>query len=230
MSAANSHPDFPVLRWLDDRCKVVESRTYADLLQASRKTAATLIANGAQPGDRAVLCHSQGLEFIAAFYGCLLARVIAGNAALRTTPPSPPHTLSGSFVAYLTKTHLSPPPSLALLPLPLSSLSIFTPHPPFASESLSLSLCSCSPTLSPSLYLSLSAVPLSPPSPAKMEHGMKRIAALMRDCTCKFFLTCKEGKEMTKSEMFRYEGFIQYLAFIGTQHSMNSSTSRQIMQ
>ena len=91
MSAANSHPDFPVLRWLDDRCKVVESRTYADLLQASRKTAATLIANGAQPGDRAVLCHSQGLEFIAAFYGCLLARVIAGNAALlATTPPPPP--------------------------------------------------------------------------------------------------------------------------------------------
>ena len=81
MSAADSHPDFPVLRWLNERCEVVETRTYASLLEAARKTAATLITNGAQPGDRAILCHSLGLEFIAAFYGCLLARVIAGNAA-----------------------------------------------------------------------------------------------------------------------------------------------------
>ena len=134
MSSANSHPDFPVLRWLDDRCKVVESRTYADLLQASRKTAATLIANGAQPGDRAVLCHSQGLEFIAAFYGCLLARVIAGNAALLTTPPLPPTHTKWLICSLpyentsLSFSHSSPPhPPLALLLLPLSSLSIFTP-------------------------------------------------------------------------------------------------------
>ena len=142
MSAANSHPDFPVLRWLDDRCKVVESRTYADLLQASRKTAATLIANGAQPGDRAVLCHSQGLEFIAAFYGCLLARVIAGNAMLLTTPPSPthpPHTHTKWLICSLPYENTS----LSLLLLFLSSsspsrtpsspsllpLHIYSPHP-----------------------------------------------------------------------------------------------------
>lgn len=158
MSAANSHPDFPVLRWLDDRCKVVESRTYADLLQASRKTAATLIANGAQPGDRAVLCHSQGLEFIAAFYGCLLARVIAGNDALLTTTP-PPHTHTKWLLCSLPyeNTSLSLPlpflssssPSRTPSSPSLLPLHIYFP-PPFPVKSLSSSLCSYS-TLSPSL-------------------------------------------------------------------------------
>ena len=89
LSAAKTHPDFPVLRWLDERCEVVETRTYANLLQTARQTAETLIANGAQPGDRAVLCHSPGLDFISAFFGCLLARVIAGNASQPTAVSTP---------------------------------------------------------------------------------------------------------------------------------------------
>ncbi|MFS8105251.1 AMP-binding protein, partial [Lentzea alba] len=57
---------------------VVESAslTYAELDLRARAIAVRL-RSLAQPGSRALLCHPPGLEFVAAFLGCLYAGVIA---------------------------------------------------------------------------------------------------------------------------------------------------------
>ncbi len=52
------------------------SITYSELDKQARTLAATLQALGLQ-GERAVLLYPQGLEYIAAFFGCLYAGVIA---------------------------------------------------------------------------------------------------------------------------------------------------------
>ena len=49
------------------------SWTYQDLDQKARAIAASLQSRGAI-GDRALLLYPPGLEFIAAFFGCLLCR------------------------------------------------------------------------------------------------------------------------------------------------------------
>jgi len=58
--------------------------TYRDLDSSARAIAATLHARGLGPGDRALLLYAPGLEFIAAFFGCLYAGVVA-------VPSFPPH-------------------------------------------------------------------------------------------------------------------------------------------
>ncbi|MES2179653.1 MAG: fatty acyl-AMP ligase [Gemmatimonadota bacterium] len=50
----------------------------------ARAIAASLRESGVQPGDRALLLYTPGLEFISAFFGCLFAGVIA-------VPAYPPH-------------------------------------------------------------------------------------------------------------------------------------------
>jgi acyl-CoA synthetase (AMP-forming)/AMP-acid ligase II len=50
--------------------------TYAELHRQAQTIAATL-QTIAQPGDRALLLYQPGLEFIAAFFGCLYAGVVA---------------------------------------------------------------------------------------------------------------------------------------------------------
>jgi acyl-CoA synthetase (AMP-forming)/AMP-acid ligase II len=50
--------------------------TYAELDRQARAVAARL-QQELQPGDRAILVYPTGPEFIAAFLGCLYARVIA---------------------------------------------------------------------------------------------------------------------------------------------------------
>lgn len=61
-----------------------ETLEYGELAAKAKAIAATLAARGVMPGDRALLLYSPGLEFIAAFIGCLYAGVIA-------VPAYPPH-------------------------------------------------------------------------------------------------------------------------------------------
>ena len=57
---------------------------YGGLTAQAKAIAATLAERGVMPGDRALLLYSPGVEFIAAFFGCLCAGVIA-------VPAYPPH-------------------------------------------------------------------------------------------------------------------------------------------
>src|SRR5262249_1375714 len=54
----------------------LRSRSYAELDCRARAIAARLL-DRLQPGDRAVLIHEPGLDFVEAFFGCLYAGVIA---------------------------------------------------------------------------------------------------------------------------------------------------------
>jgi acyl-CoA synthetase (AMP-forming)/AMP-acid ligase II len=62
--------------FLNDRGSEEAALTYAELSDAARTLAARL-AKAAQPGDRALLVFPPGLEFMVAYFGCLIARVIA---------------------------------------------------------------------------------------------------------------------------------------------------------
>ncbi len=59
--------------------------SWGDTAAAARGVAARLLAAGAAPGDRALLLYPSGLDFVAAFLGCLAARVVAVPAY----PPRP---------------------------------------------------------------------------------------------------------------------------------------------
>jgi acyl-CoA synthetase (AMP-forming)/AMP-acid ligase II/acyl carrier protein len=69
------HPERTAFAFLDDRDGVSEI-TYADLDRRARVIAARLQLE-LKPGDRALLVYPAGLEFIAAFFGCMYAGVVA---------------------------------------------------------------------------------------------------------------------------------------------------------
>ncbi|HTE47151.1 MAG TPA: fatty acyl-AMP ligase [Gemmatimonadaceae bacterium] len=58
--------------------------TYGDLDRRARAIAVALADRGVRPGDRALLLYPPGLDFIAAFFGCAYAGVVA-------VPSFPPH-------------------------------------------------------------------------------------------------------------------------------------------
>ena len=58
--------------------------TYGQLDRRARAIAATLQGRGLEAGSRALLLYPPGLDFIAAFFGCLYAGVVA-------VPSYPPH-------------------------------------------------------------------------------------------------------------------------------------------
>ncbi|HSS51989.1 MAG TPA: AMP-binding protein, partial [Thermoanaerobaculia bacterium] len=62
--------------------------TYRDLDSRARAIAASLL-DSAAPGDRAVLLYPHGPEFIAGFFGCLYAGVVA-------VPVYPPRSARGN--------------------------------------------------------------------------------------------------------------------------------------
>jgi len=62
-----------------------DTLTYGQLDAKARSIAASLAMQGLIPGDRALLLFPPGLEFIAAFFGCLYAGIIAVPAY----PPQP---------------------------------------------------------------------------------------------------------------------------------------------
>jgi acyl-CoA synthetase (AMP-forming)/AMP-acid ligase II len=71
--------------FLPDGERIAEAWTWSDLLERVHAVSAWLSCN-AQSGDRALLFFRAGLDFIAAFYGCLHAGVVA----VPCVPPSRP--------------------------------------------------------------------------------------------------------------------------------------------
>ncbi len=81
-------PDQTVYIFLKDGEVAEASLTYQLLDQQARVIAAQLQAMG-QPGDRVLLLYPSGLDYIAAFFGCLYA----GMIALPAYPPHPKRPL-----------------------------------------------------------------------------------------------------------------------------------------
>ena len=73
---AASQPDERAYVFLSDRGEEEAALTFRELHDAAHALAARL-AETARPGDRAILVFPPGLEFLVAFFGCLIARVIA---------------------------------------------------------------------------------------------------------------------------------------------------------
>lgn len=76
---AERQPDALAFRFLvtGESDGPTEEWTYAGLDLRARSIASHLLAAGAVPGERALLLYPAGLEFIAAFLGCLYSGVIA---------------------------------------------------------------------------------------------------------------------------------------------------------
>src|SRR5580704_11327929 len=73
---AAEQPDDAAYIFLPDRGAERLSLSFAELYSRARTVAMSLVERG-QKGDTAVLLFSPGLDFIVAFFACLLAGVIA---------------------------------------------------------------------------------------------------------------------------------------------------------
>src|SRR3989442_1499224 len=73
---AERSPDRVILRFLGDREEDELCLTYGDLDARARAIAARLQALGAA-GDRALLLHPPGADYVAALLGCFYAGVVA---------------------------------------------------------------------------------------------------------------------------------------------------------
>src|SRR4051812_37520326 len=78
---AGLHPDARALSFLDDFNEdgshgTETGLTYAELDRRARAIAARLQSLGAE-GKQALLLYPPGLDYVAAFFGCLYARVVA---------------------------------------------------------------------------------------------------------------------------------------------------------
>jgi natural product biosynthesis luciferase-like monooxygenase protein len=74
---ARRSPARPYLTYLADGERIDCTLTFGALDQLARQIALRLQDAGAQPGDRALLLYPSGPDFLAAFLGCLYARVVA---------------------------------------------------------------------------------------------------------------------------------------------------------
>jgi acyl-CoA synthetase (AMP-forming)/AMP-acid ligase II len=71
-------PDKTLYTWLGDKGQEQTVWSYRDVEQRADAVARALLGKwGCQPGDRAVLMYIPGLDFIAAYWGCLFAGVVA---------------------------------------------------------------------------------------------------------------------------------------------------------
>jgi acyl-CoA synthetase (AMP-forming)/AMP-acid ligase II len=92
---AATDPDRPAFIWLHDGEIASRQITYGELDRHARSIAARLSA-AAERGSRALLLYEPGLDYTAAFFGCLYAGIIAVPAYLppiwspRRTPRRPP--------------------------------------------------------------------------------------------------------------------------------------------
>jgi acyl-CoA synthetase (AMP-forming)/AMP-acid ligase II len=73
---AASQPNDRAYIFVSDRGAEEGALTYGELHNAARALAVQLLAS-ARPGDRAMLVFPPGLEFMVAFFGCLIAGIIA---------------------------------------------------------------------------------------------------------------------------------------------------------
>src|SRR5260221_2351642 len=73
---AETQPDDRAYLFLSDRGTEEAALTFSQLHDAAQALAARLTKT-AKPGDRAILVFAHGLEFLVAFFGCLIAGVIA---------------------------------------------------------------------------------------------------------------------------------------------------------
>lgn len=77
-------PDLLAFRFLEDGLERENTLTYGELGAKARAIAASLQERGAR-GERALLLYPPGTEYVAAFFGCLLA----GAIAVPAYPPTP---------------------------------------------------------------------------------------------------------------------------------------------
>lgn len=89
LSRSHQHPDRVALTFLADGEKEQSVLSYGELDRRARSIAARLQRRGAA-GQRAILLYPPGIEFIAGFFGCLYAGVIAVPAI----PPRPNRPMS----------------------------------------------------------------------------------------------------------------------------------------
>ncbi|MEU6084912.1 AMP-binding protein [Streptomyces sp. NPDC047108] len=73
---ARTAPDSPAFTFLEGELNVADTLTYGELDRRAASLAARL-RETLSPGDRALLLHPAGLDYVVAFYACLYARVIA---------------------------------------------------------------------------------------------------------------------------------------------------------
>ena len=73
---ANLQPDFLAYRYLQDDGIEGDSLTYVELDRRARGIGAWLETHGAR-GERVLLLYPAGLDYIAAFFGCLYAGAVA---------------------------------------------------------------------------------------------------------------------------------------------------------
>ncbi len=73
---AEHSPDRLLYQFFEDNGELIGRFTCEDLDRKARAIAAHLVAEGAE-GERALLLYAPGLDYIAAFFGCLYAGVIA---------------------------------------------------------------------------------------------------------------------------------------------------------
>jgi amino acid adenylation domain-containing protein/non-ribosomal peptide synthase protein (TIGR01720 family) len=85
---AEESPALPVYTFLSDEAGPLRELTFADLVTGAGKVASRLAREGLR-GERVLLLHPAGLEFVQAFFGCLIAGVVA-------VPAPPPGGRSGA--------------------------------------------------------------------------------------------------------------------------------------
>src|SRR5690349_14963370 len=73
---AQTSPERRVFSFLEDGEGEGDHWTYSNLEESARRIAAWLQGR-TQPGDRAIILVAPGLDYIASFFGCLYAGVIA---------------------------------------------------------------------------------------------------------------------------------------------------------
>lgn len=73
---ARSRPDATAFRFLSDLDQAPQQLSYAQLLEQAQQVA-RFLAGAAAPGSRVMLFFPPGLDYIKAFYGCLLAGMVA---------------------------------------------------------------------------------------------------------------------------------------------------------
>ncbi|QET05158.1 amino acid adenylation domain-containing protein [Cupriavidus pauculus] len=93
LDLATTRPDAPALTIVDDANPDGIDYSYRELMQRAAGHARVL-AGMAQPGDRVMLVLDTGIHYVSAFFGCLLARMIA-------VPAFPPESLRPQHLARL---------------------------------------------------------------------------------------------------------------------------------